>query len=120
MRVLIVEDNPGYRAFLREELYDRFPGIVIEEADNGEEAMEKVDGSQPGLVFMDIKLPGENGLEVTREIKKKYPEVKIIVLTSYDFPEYREAAGEYGADHFFTKDADLDDILEAAESILKV
>jgi DNA-binding NarL/FixJ family response regulator len=52
---------------------------------------------------MDIKLPGENGLELTRRIKARYPEIRVIMLTSYDFPEYREAAGRCGAYGFLSK-----------------
>jgi two-component system response regulator YesN len=120
IHVLLVEDNLHFRAFLRRELSARFPSVAIEEAGDGKEAMEKADDFQPRLVLMDIGLPGENGLEVTRKIKEKYPDVAVIVLTSHDSPEYREAARRYGADHFFTKDDDLHDIFKVAESILGV
>ena len=120
MDVLLVEDNLEFRAFLREELSVRFPSIAIKEAGDGEEAMQKLDGFKPRLVLMDIGLPGQNGLEVTRKIKEKHPDIAIIILTSHDSLEYREAARRYGADHFFTKDDHLPDILKAAESILAV
>jgi DNA-binding NarL/FixJ family response regulator len=77
--------------------------MVVDEAENGEEAMRKVEDSLPHLVFMDIKLPDENGLEVTRKIKARYSEIRVIILTSYDLPEYREAADQYGADYFLAK-----------------
>jgi DNA-binding NarL/FixJ family response regulator len=77
--------------------------MVVDEAENGEEAMQKVEDSLPHLVFMDIKLPDENGLEVTRKIKARYSEIRVIILTSYDLPEYREAADQYGADYFLAK-----------------
>jgi DNA-binding NarL/FixJ family response regulator len=75
----------------------------VDEAVNGEEAMQKVEDSLPHLVFMDIKLPDENGLEVTRKIKARYSEIRVIILTSYDLPEYREAADQCGADYFLAK-----------------
>jgi YesN/AraC family two-component response regulator len=77
--------------------------MAIEEAANGIEAMQKIDSFCPDLIFMDIRLPGESGLDLTRKIKKQCPTVKIIILTSYDLPEYRETAQKYGADHFITK-----------------
>jgi DNA-binding NarL/FixJ family response regulator len=52
---------------------------------------------------MDIKLPGVNGLELTRKIKAAHPNITIFILTSYDIPEYREAAFQYGADRFVPK-----------------
>lgn len=77
--------------------------MIVDEAENGKEAMQKVEDSIPHLIFMDIKLPDENGLEVTRKIKTRYTKIRVIILTSYDLPEYREAAEQYGADHFLGK-----------------
>ena len=102
-RTLIVEDNAPFRQSLREILCERFPAMVVDEAENGEEAMQKVEDSLPHLVFVDIKLPDENGLEVTRKIKARHSTTKVIILTSYDLPEYREAADHYGADYFLAK-----------------
>jgi DNA-binding NarL/FixJ family response regulator len=91
----------------------------VEEAENGEEALAKIETNSPHLVFMDIKLPGQNGLEVTREIKARYSEIKVIILTSYDLPEYREAAENYGADYFLSKgSSSREEILALVESIL--
>ncbi len=52
---------------------------------------------------MDIKLPRESGLELTRKIKTRHTRIRVIILTSYDLSEYRQAAGQYGADHFLSK-----------------
>jgi len=68
---------------------------------------------------MDIKLPGESGLELTKKIKDQYPNIPIIILTSYDLPEYREAASHYRANHFLSKgSATKEGILSLVESIL--
>jgi DNA-binding NarL/FixJ family response regulator len=68
---------------------------------------------------MDIGLPGENGLEITRKIKIKYPDIMIIVLTSYDSPEYRETAMRVNANFFLAKGASTpDDVCRLVESIL--
>jgi DNA-binding NarL/FixJ family response regulator len=101
--VLIVEDNLTFRQALTEVLKSQFPCMIMEEAGNGPEALEKIAAFSPHLVFMDIKLPGENGLEVTRRIKARHPEMIVAILTSYDLPEYRDVAFRYGANHFIVK-----------------
>jgi len=119
-KTLIVEDNVSFRQTLLEILANRFLFMSIEEAGDGEEALKKIGRLIPDLIFVDIKLPGENGLHLTQKIKAKYPEVVIIILTSYDFPEYREAAYRYGANHFIVKGSSSnEEILELVESILE-
>ena len=116
-KILIVEDNVSFRDSLKEILLARFSGLVILEAGEGNEAIQKVDSLCPDLIFMDIKLPGESGLELTRRIKAHCPETKIIVLTSYDLPEYREAAARFGANDFLTKGSSTrEEILKLVES----
>ena len=102
-KVMLVEDDDGFRHSLAGLLMSRFPSIVLGEAADGAEAMEKVESFLPQLIFMDIKLPGQSGLEVTRRIKALHPDVNVIMLTSYDFPEYREAARASGAYGFLSK-----------------
>jgi len=80
-----------------------FPMVAIDEVADGGEVLRKVDAFLPDLIFMDIKLPGENGLELTKKIKATHPNITIVILTSYDIPEYREAAFQYGADRFLAK-----------------
>ena len=104
-RTMLVEDNVIFRESLRDSLRLRFPSIEIIEAGNGAEALEKINSLSPNLIFMDIRLPGQSGLELTEKIKKLHPDIMIIVLTDYDIPEYREAAARFKADHFFSKDS---------------
>ena len=107
-RILIVEDNAFFLQFFKETLRSRFPSIEISEASNGEEAMQKIEVLQPEVVFMDIRLPGKNGLELTKKIKAQYPDMIVVIVTNYDLPEYRKAAYESRADHFISKDSFLD------------
>lgn len=100
---LIVEDNVTFRHSLKELLNSHFPKMSIEEAADGKEALQKVEFLIPHLIFMDIKLPGANGLELTKRIKRDHDEIVVIVFTSFDLPEYREAAYRSGASYFFTK-----------------
>jgi DNA-binding NarL/FixJ family response regulator len=101
--ILIVDDNGFFRQTLKESLQMSFPTVAIEEVADGGEVLREVDAFLPDLIFMDIKLPGENGLELTKKIKAAHPNITIFILTSYDIPEYREAAFQYGADRFLAK-----------------
>jgi CheY-like chemotaxis protein len=115
---LLVEDNVAFRESLRETLHSRFPAIGVTEAGDGGEALRKIEAWVPDLIFMDIKLPGENGLSLTKRIKAAYPDVVVVILTSYDLPEYREAAFQYHANYFITKASLSTKIVEVVESIL--
>jgi DNA-binding NarL/FixJ family response regulator len=105
LRVLIVEDNKIFREAIKKRLEDDFSSMAVEEASNGEEASQKINRASPQLIFMDIRLPEVSGLELTKKIKKDFPDIRIAILTDYDLPEYREAANQYGADRFFVKSA---------------
>jgi len=118
-KALLVEDSAIFRTLLKETLRSGFPSLEISEASDGEQAMQIIAASPPDLIFMDIKLPGENGLALTAKIKAEYPDMIIIVLTSYDTPEYREAAVKAKADHFLTKGlSSKEGILTLVESVL--
>ncbi len=120
LKVLIVEDSNHFRQLFKETLQSGFPKVEILEAIDGEEALHKVKALLPQLVFMDIRLPGESGLEITRKIKTQYPDISVIILTSYDLPEYREAAHRYKADYFLPKGStSTEDILKLVRSILE-
>jgi DNA-binding NarL/FixJ family response regulator len=72
----------------------------------------------PDLIFADINLPDGNGLELSRTLRSKYPRVIILILTSYDLPEYRHAASANGVNYFFPKDSNHGVILSMVESEL--
>ena len=105
MKVLLVEDNRIYRETFKDNLRQHFPVVSVSEAGNADEALQKIRGTPPDLIFMDIRLPGMNGLQLTQRIKKEFPKIPIAILTGYDLPEYREAAIQYGADGFFVKES---------------
>ena len=105
LRALIVEDNLFFREAFKMGLQERLPSLVIEEAENGEHALQRINGAPPDLIFTDIRLAGMNGLELAKIIKKDFPRIRIAMLTSYDFPEYRRAASQHGVDRFFVKDS---------------
>jgi DNA-binding NarL/FixJ family response regulator len=100
---LLVEDNRFFREEFKKRLLEYFPTLVIEEAGDGNEALQKINKVLFQLIFMDIRLPGVNGLKITQKVKTDFPSIKIAILTSYDLPEYRQAAIQYGADGFLVK-----------------
>jgi DNA-binding NarL/FixJ family response regulator len=116
-KTLIVEDSAAFREMIKEILHSRFPEMKIEEEPDGSELFSKMDAFHPDIVFMDIRLPGENGLELTKKIKIMYPDVTVVMLTSYDLPEYRQAARQSKADYFVSKDSQTSDLLGLVESI---
>ena len=119
LKILIVEDNLAFRQFFKENLRSRFPSVELFEAADGERILEIVEAESPNLIFMDIQLPGENGLGLTQKIKVRYPHIVIVVITTYDIPEYREAAFQNGADRFLPKDSlDWKEIETVVESLV--
>ena len=117
--ILIIDDSTPFRKSLRHVLQRRFPGVAIEEAADGREGLAKVDARRPQLIFMDVHLPGENGLQLTRKIKNDYAETCIAVVTIDNMPEYRKAAFDSGADHFGVKGTwKGNEIVAVVESVL--
>jgi DNA-binding NarL/FixJ family response regulator len=105
LRTLIVEDNAFFRDILREKLRAVSPSMLICEASEGREALEKVEALTPELIFMDIRLPGQSGIQLTQEIKARYPNTRVVFLTSYDCFEYRQAALRAGGICYIPKDS---------------
>lgn len=118
IRVMIVEDHEElqimYRAMFRKE-----PDLVIvSQEDTAEEALRKIPERKPDVVIVDISLPGMNGLELTNEICRLYPEIKILVVTGYDVDRYMEAARIAGADNLITKSSAME-IIEEVKRLKK-
>jgi DNA-binding NarL/FixJ family response regulator len=84
-------------------LHSRFPSADISEASNGEETLKTVSSNPPDLIFLDIRLPGSNGLDLAIEIKSLSPQIVIAIFTTHDFLEYREKAFQCGAQYFMSK-----------------
>ena len=117
--VLIVEDNTRFREKLRDSLASRFPTVIFREAVNGKQAFREIDSSKPVFICMDIGLGDDNGLELTKQIKNLHPEISIMILTNYDYSEYRDAAFQNGADFFLIKgSATIGEIAESLEKVL--
>ena len=70
-------------------------------------------------MFVDISLPGKSGLELTRQVRRGFADLVILILTNFDLPEFREAAAQYGVNHFFSKSTStMEEILGAVDAIV--
>lgn len=107
----------SFRQSLRGILCTRLPGAEVIEAGDGVEALRQIALAEPDLILMDIRLPGENGLRLTKRIKAAHPRVVIAIITNHDLPEYRRAAMENGASYFIPKDTPTEDVLAILETM---
>jgi CheY-like chemotaxis protein len=120
LNVLIVEDNAAYRQSLHHLLAERFPALQVAEAADGQDGLDQALARRYDFIFMDIRLPQGNGLDLTRTIKTVFADSVICVISSYAMLEYREAAFRNGADHFLVKGESTDvEIVGLVESRLQ-
>lgn len=113
MKILLCDDQAVIRDGLEMLLTLEKDFQVVGSAQDGQEALELVAKRQPDLVLMDLKMPGMNGIEATREIRKKFPDIKILVLTTYDEDEWVFDAVRAGASGYLLKDTPRQKIIEA-------
>ncbi len=111
LRVLIADDQPRTRQSLRALLATWAPVGEIFEAVNAEQALCSVETCRPDVVLMDVRMPKVDGLEATRRLKARWPDVRVVVLSMYG--EYQEDALAAGADRFVTKGEPAQRVLEA-------
>ena len=113
MKVIICDDQAIVRDGL-EMLLKLEPDIeVVGMADDGATAVELADKKKPDLVLMDLKMPVMNGVEAIRQIKARHPEIKILVLTTYDDDEWVFDAIRAGASGYLLKDTSRDEVIKA-------
>jgi len=117
MKLLIVDDSD----FIRERLVAMFEDSekigVVYQARNSYEAIEQFNSFSPGMVLLDIRIPGDNGIKVLAKFKKLKPEARIIMLTNYPYEQYRKRCMELGADYFFEKSGDMNEIFNLCENL---
>ena len=112
--VLLVEDDPALRMVVREVLKGDFN---IDEADNGEDGINKGLNSNADLVILDYHLPKRDGLEVIAAIKKAHPDIPVIVLTGYLNPESEKQFNRLGANKIFPKPFNYQALLETVKDL---
>lgn len=118
-RILIVEDHTLLRQGLCAMISADPELEVVGEVDNGRDAIKFAGSLSPELILMDLSMPGTNGTESIVEIKRRYPAIKILVLTVHKAEEYIREALKAGADGYVLKHATLTELLLAIKSVLK-
>ena len=117
--ILIIDDNASFRESFRDLLRQHFPDIRIEEAADMKGSLEKISEYPTDLIFVDIELAGESGLELIRKIREAHAGPVIAIFTSYDLPEYRAAAKQSGANYFFSKGgSSMEEVLDVVDSVV--
>jgi len=116
--IVIAEDHTIVRKGLRA-LLDSHPDFkVIGEAEDGRMAIRCVDQLRPDIILLDLTMPRTNGLEAIREIKRQFPEIRVLVLTVHKTEEYVQAALEAGADGYVSKDDTHTELIIAIKNVL--
>lgn len=114
--ILVVDDQIGVRRLLVETFRDQ--GFDVDLAANGYEALEKLNDKAPDLILLDMKMPGMNGLEVLRQIKQRYPDQAVIMMTAYGELEIVNEAINLGVKECITKPFDINQLRELAQRIV--
>lgn len=116
--IVIAEDHTIVRKGLRA-LLDSHPDFkVIGEAEDGRMAIRCVDQLRPDIILLDLTMPRTNGLEAVREIKRQFPEIRVLVLTVHKTEEYVQATLEAGADGYVSKDDTHTELIIAIKNVL--
>jgi DNA-binding NarL/FixJ family response regulator len=117
VRVLIAEDHPLFREGMRGRL-DRVADVaVVGEAASGEEAVELAQKLEPDVILMDIKMPGLNGIEATREIQQANPQIGVLMLTMFEDDDSVFAAMRAGAKGYLLKDSGGEGVVHAIRAV---
>ena len=117
--ILIVDDQILFAESLKTVLELRSDGFqVIDIAADGREAIRMAEIHNPALILMDIRMPGMNGVEAVGVIKKRFPEIKVIMLTTFDDDEYIYNALNNGADGYLLKSTSPEKLIASIEAVL--
>src|SRR5579884_3608932 len=112
LTIVLADDHSVFRRGLRE-LLQGVGAQVVSEVNSGEEAVRQTLESQPDVVVMDVRMPGMDGIQATREIKAASPDTEVVVLSAYDQEEQVIEALQAGARGYVRKDDDPAEVIEA-------
>ena len=118
LRTLVVDDHEGLRKLLRSMLQEKTECVVIGEASDGLQAIEKAEKLQPDLILLDLSLPKLSGMEAARRIRKLSPNSKIVILSQDPSPEIVQGALQLGAGGYLLK-SDATELPLAVDAILQ-
>ena len=116
-RVLIVDDHRMFREGIRKHLARHARFKVVGEASDADEAIRLMPQTSPDIVILDIRMQGPSGIDVARRLRREWPEVRILVLSGYDFDQYVRALVRIGIHGYLLKDSPQETLVEALDQI---
>ena len=119
IRVFIVDDQIIIRQGLRSLLESKPDLQIVGEAENGQRAIEQVEALQPDVVLMDVRMPVMDGVAATQFIGQRFPNSKVLVLTTFDDDEYVYQAMKFGAMGYLLKDTPSEELAQAIRAVHK-
>lgn len=117
IRVLLADDHAVVRQGIRRFLEEAPDIEVVAEAEDGKEALRLVRVHEPDIAILDIRMPGMTGVEATRQIKQRFPNVRVLILTAYNDDPYIFALLQAGADGYLLKTADSEELIQAVHTV---
>lgn len=119
IRVMIVDDHPIVRQGVRSVLANHADIQVVGEADSAATLFAIVDSLKPDVILLDIRMPGQSGIEVTQRLKRDYPNLRVIILTTYDDDEYLFGALRAGAEGYMLKSASQESLADSIRQVAR-
>ncbi len=119
MKLFVVDDSVVIRQRLKRMLSDELGIEVMGEAGDAPAATATILETKPDVVLLDIHLSNGNGIDVLHDLKKQKPAPAVIILTDYPYPEYRQLCFEAGADFFFVKSTEFDEVVPALKQLMQ-
>jgi two-component system, NarL family, response regulator NreC len=119
LKLLVAEDHAIVREGIMGLLAGNAAFDVVGEASDGVEALRLVDSLAPDILLMDLSMPNLDGLSATKQVKKKHPKLKVIILTIHDSEEYIYQVFKNGADGYVLKEAAYNELLSAIDAVMK-
>jgi DNA-binding NarL/FixJ family response regulator len=117
IRVLICDDHPIVRQGVRSVLTNHLDIQVVGEAENASTLFAIIDSLKPDVVLVDIRMPGQSGIDVTQRLKRDYHDIKVIILSTYDDDEFLFGALRAGADGYLLKSASQDVLADSIRQV---
>jgi len=119
MKVLIVDDSKIVCNGLQQMLINIADVEIVGQAYNGKDAIQSISKAKPDVVILDIRMPDKSGIDVLKDIRDKKLPIRVIILTNYPYPQYRKKCEELGADYFFDKVTEIEEIPKVIEKLAK-
>ena len=118
IRILLADDYTIIRKGVRQILTQAYPDVIFEEIEEGEEWTEKLHASSWDMVISDLPMPDRGGLDTLERIRKRYPQLPVLILTLYPKKNYAVRALKAGAAGFLSKNAAADELVRVVGKIL--